>query len=114
MSSSTEFVGENAERSAREQLRQFLLEKISTAPQSCEQRKLWFIDGLGISDVAYTHFQALRCLGPLESGALEHALQTIVKRHETLRTTFANDDDGPIQVVHPDSALVFESMEMRD
>ena len=86
---------------AREQLRQLLLKKVSTAPQSYEQRRLWFVEGLGISDVAYTHFQAIRLHGELDLVALERAFKTLVARHETLRTTFANAEEGPVQRVHP-------------
>src|SRR6185369_5670536 len=33
--------------------------------------------------------------------ALQRALNEIVRRHEALRTTFANDDGRLIQVIHP-------------
>ena len=97
----------SSEPDAREQLRQLLLRKIGTTPQSFEQRRLWFIEGLGISDVAYTHFQAIRLHGALDMAALERAFTAIVQRHEILRTTFDDGDDGPVQIVHPSGAFEF-------
>ena len=41
---------------------------------------------------AYNHPMALRLEGPLDARALERALGEVVRRHEALRTTFAEVD----------------------
>ncbi|PSL42361.1 amino acid adenylation domain-containing protein, partial [Chitinophaga niastensis] len=54
-------------------------------PLSYSQERLWFIDQLGGS--AQYHLPAvLRLKGDLDTAALAYALQTIVNRHEILRT----------------------------
>ena len=43
----------------------------------------------------------LRLTGALDAAALRRALDRIVARHETLRTTFPVADDGTRQVIQP-------------
>jgi amino acid adenylation domain-containing protein/non-ribosomal peptide synthase protein (TIGR01720 family) len=47
----------------------------------------------------------LRISGPLDRDALVRAFEAIVRRHEILRTTFGNGEDGPMQVVHPAAGI---------
>jgi len=49
----------------------------------------------------YTITYGLRLRGNLDVGALSAALDDVVARHETLRTTLRKDDDGWHQVLHP-------------
>ncbi|MCB0196701.1 MAG: amino acid adenylation domain-containing protein, partial [Anaerolineae bacterium] len=55
---------------------------------SFAQQRLWFLEQFGV-DSAYNISAALKLRGPLNIAALKQALQTIVDRHEVLRTTFA-------------------------
>ncbi|WP_330241205.1 amino acid adenylation domain-containing protein [Streptomyces sp. NBC_00525] len=65
-----------------------------TAPMSFAQSRLWFLAKLdGVSE-AYHIPLRLRLEGELDEDALRRALDTIVARHEVLRTTFAQDRDG--------------------
>ena len=73
----------------------------STAPLSATQRRLWFLHQLSPGDTAYCLPAAFRIRGPLDKRALEHSLNEIVARHEMLRTTFEDREQGPVQVVHP-------------
>ncbi|KAL8334324.1 hypothetical protein RB598_008868 [Gaeumannomyces tritici] len=67
--------------------------------QSFAQGRLWFLGQLNIS-TAYVVPLATRLRGQLQVDALEAALHTLEQRHETLRTTFRDGDDGVgIQVV---------------
>ncbi|WP_086838057.1 condensation domain-containing protein [Amycolatopsis kentuckyensis] len=43
----------------------------------------------------------LRLRGPLDVPALERALAAVVRKHETLRTTFEETGAGVVQVIHP-------------
>ena len=65
-------------------------------PLSFSQERLWFIDKLEGS-IDYHISSVLRLEGHLNKDALEHTLQTIVDRHEALRTVFYEDDGRPYQ-----------------
>ena len=49
---------------------------------------------------------ALRLQGPLNQPALERSLNEIVRRHETLRTTFAAVDGQPVQLIAPAPLMI--------
>ena len=69
---------------------------------SYAQQRLWFIDQLeGEPSTEYNMPAALRLRGELDGGALERAIKTIVERHESLRTHFAEVDGEPVQVIEP-------------
>ncbi|EYF01034.1 Long-chain-fatty-acid--CoA ligase [Chondromyces apiculatus DSM 436] len=67
-------------------------------PLSFAQQRLWFLDQLG-SGATYNMPGRLKLHGPLDTGALERALQEIVARHEALRTTFQATGGDVFQVV---------------
>ena len=70
-------------------------------PLSFAQRRLWFLDQLEPDSAAYNLSLALRLRGELDPEALRRALGEIVRRHESLRTTFRAEGGEPFQVVHP-------------
>lgn len=55
---------------------------------SSAQQRLWFIHALDPSNATYNVSQCYRLRGPLDAGALRAALEDVVDRHETLRSTF--------------------------
>jgi amino acid adenylation domain-containing protein/thioester reductase-like protein len=75
-----------------------------TVPLSYAQEGAWFIDQLQ-HGVAFNIPIAIRMQGLLDVGALESALNAVVSRHEVLRTTFAEVDGQPVQVVAPPRRL---------
>src|SRR5215469_3947424 len=68
-------------------------------PLSFAQQRLWFLDQLEPCNPIYNLAQIFRIRGKLETGALERALNQIVERHESLRTTFQFRGGEPVQVV---------------
>jgi len=70
-------------------------------PLSFAQERLWFLDRLEPGSATYNIPLAWRLGGALDRAALERALGEIVRRHEALRTTFAEVDGTPAQVVAP-------------
>ncbi|MFE9681823.1 non-ribosomal peptide synthase/polyketide synthase [Streptomyces sp. NPDC006285] len=70
-------------------------------PLSFAQQRLWFLDRLRPGDARYNSAVALRLTGPLDRTALSRALDTVVERHEALRTTFEENDGRPAQTVRP-------------
>ncbi|MDH5363353.1 MAG: condensation domain-containing protein, partial [Aigarchaeota archaeon] len=71
-------------------------EDVFIFPASFAQERLWFLDQLGTGS-AYNifHAGAAHIRGSLDVGALERSLNEIVRRHESLRTTFATVDGEP-------------------
>ncbi|HEY9284249.1 MAG TPA: amino acid adenylation domain-containing protein, partial [Pyrinomonadaceae bacterium] len=72
---------------------------LSVAPASFGQQRLWFLDQLEPGARAYNVPMAVRLGGALRAAALGQALTEVVRRHEALRTTFAADEAGPVQLV---------------
>ncbi|HEX2079328.1 MAG TPA: condensation domain-containing protein, partial [Longimicrobium sp.] len=70
-------------------------------PLSFAQERLWLIDRLEPGSAVYNIPVAWRLGGALDEAALERALGEIVRRHEALRTVFAEADGSPVQVVAP-------------
>ncbi|PTL76744.1 non-ribosomal peptide synthetase [Vitiosangium sp. GDMCC 1.1324] len=71
-------------------------------PLSFAQQRLWVLDRFEPGSTAYTILAALRLQGPLNVRALVLAVQALQRRHEGLRTTFIEDEQGPTQVILPD------------
>ena len=65
------------------------------------QQRLWILDQLNPNDVTYNMSSALRIKGPLNADVLEKVLRELVKRHESLRTCFDDNDGEPVQKVLP-------------
>ncbi|BCL84563.1 amino acid adenylation domain-containing protein [Ktedonobacteria bacterium brp13] len=70
-------------------------------PLSFAQQRLWFLDQLQHGSPVYHVAFAYRLKGILDIAALEKSLNEIIKRHETLRTTFPSVDGQPIQFIAP-------------
>ncbi len=68
---------------------------------SYAQQRLWFLDQVDPGNTIYNVPAVLRVTGPLDVGALGHALNTIVRRHDSLRTRFIAEDGEPYQVIEP-------------
>ncbi len=70
------------------------------APElSFAQKRLWFLEELEPGTAQYNVPLAVRLEGPLDASALERSLDEVVRRHETLRTTFTSAEGDPRQVV---------------
>src|SRR5262249_17345355 len=75
-------------------------------PLSFAQQRLWVLDRIEPSNPLYNIPRATRLVGELNVRALVDALNEIVRRHESQRTTFATGPDGqPVQVI-ADSLLL--------
>ncbi|MBC8646893.1 MAG: amino acid adenylation domain-containing protein, partial [Thermoanaerobaculia bacterium] len=77
-------------------------EEVYVFPASFAQQRLWFLHELDPGSSAYNLPVLLRVAGPLDTGALERAVNEVVARHETLRTSFAVTEGEPVQVIAPE------------
>ena len=81
------------------------VERAPGMPLSFAQQRLWFLNQLEPDNSFYNITMAVRIDGPLNIGALEKTFQEIVRRHETLRTTFSSINGEAVQVIAPDVKL---------
>jgi non-ribosomal peptide synthetase component F len=77
----------------------------AAAPLSVAQEALWYQSVLFPQEIVYNETISVRHDGPLDVAALRHALEEVLARHESWRTTFDVIDGDPVQVVHPVPAL---------
>ncbi len=71
----------------------------ATAPLSFNQESLWFLEQLNPNTSTYNLYDAKRLSGELHLEAVQRALDTIVARHESLRTTFREAEGAPQQFI---------------
>jgi aryl carrier-like protein len=71
---------------------------------SFSQQRLWFLSQMEGFNDAYHIFLDLRLKGALDEAALRRALDRLVARHESLRTTFYTIDGAMFQRIGPPDA----------
>jgi hypothetical protein len=83
-------------------------------PLTANQQGLWFIDQLDPGQANYSVPGAVRLKGALDGAALERSLAEIVRRHESLRTTFPADASGiPRLAIAPPPAAELPLTDLR-
>ena len=68
-------------------------------PSSAGQERLWILDQLSPGLTAYNETITIRLRGPLDLALLRGALDAVAARHETLRTSLAEEAGGVVQIV---------------
>ncbi|MEM7129202.1 MAG: amino acid adenylation domain-containing protein [Chloroflexota bacterium] len=82
-------------------------------PLSFAQQRLWFLHQIEGEKATTNIPMVLRLSGPLDIALLEQSVAEIVRRHETLRTTFALVDGEPVQVIDPDATVTPERIDLQ-
>ena len=85
---------------------------VATAPLSQAQERIWFLEQLGGAGAAYHMAGALELEGPLDSAALERALDLLVARHGSLRTVFRRDGGAAVQEVLADPGFRLDHLDL--
>nr|QEO73625.1 condensation domain-containing protein [uncultured bacterium] len=83
-------------------------------PLSFAQQRLWVVDRMEPGNPFYNIPVAVRLTGRLDPDALERSLNEVVRRHEVLRTTFAEHQGQPYQVIVPSLVLELPVIDLRD
>jgi aspartate racemase len=81
-------------------------------PLSFVQQRLWFLDQLEPGTSTYTIAVRRRLRGPLDTTALARALTELVRRHESLRTTFVTRNGEPRQQIMSPEPVTIETMDL--
>ena len=85
----------------------------SAVPLSHGQQALWFLQQLAPESTAYHVARAVRIRSALDAPALRAALQTLVDRHASLRTTFPTVDGRPVQRLNERMEAALEEVDAR-
>lgn len=79
-------------------------------PLSLGQERLWFVQRLHPDDASFNNYIVLRLRGPLDAAALKAAIDDLVKRHESLRTSFHDENGEPVTVIGPPRQFPLEQL----
>ena len=78
---------------------------------SATQQALWFLQQMAPESTAYNVAVAMRATSSLDAAIVRQTLETLIQRHDSLRTTFELREDQPIQKVHARSEVHFEEID---
>ncbi|WP_130908774.1 non-ribosomal peptide synthase/polyketide synthase, partial [Pseudomonas antarctica] len=81
------------------------VDRSAPVPLSYSQQRMWFLWQMEPDSPAYNVGGMARLRGVLDVGRFEAALQALIMRHETLRTTFPSVDGVAYQKVAPQTGL---------
>lgn len=84
----------------------------SEIPLAYEQEQLWFLAQLEPASPFYNVSLVLRLEGSLQIPALQHSLNMLLERHESLRTSFHATDGLPYQVIAPAVKLALPLLDL--
>jgi amino acid adenylation domain-containing protein len=82
-------------------------------PASLAQERLWFLSRLMPDNPFYNLSKTLRLRGRLDLDALKRTLAEVTRRHEVLRTSFAEAEGQPVQLVSPASEPALTLLDLR-
>ncbi|MCC5667069.1 amino acid adenylation domain-containing protein [Nostoc sp. CHAB 5784] len=82
-------------------------------PLSFAQKRLWFLEQLQPGLSVYNVPSALRLTGKLNINGLGQSLQSIVRRHEILHSSFSVVDDEPVQNITANFTLTLPLVDLR-
>ncbi|MEC1867265.1 non-ribosomal peptide synthetase [Bacillus paralicheniformis] len=86
-------------------------EKQDTYPVSSAQKRMYVLQQLEDGGVGYNMPAALKLTGPLDRARLDEVFRQLIRRHESLRTSFETGADcEPVQRIHDD--VPFQLMEL--
>ncbi|WP_434348439.1 amino acid adenylation domain-containing protein [Myxococcus virescens] len=82
-------------------------------PLSYSQQRLWFLAQLEPHASTYNIPGALRLTGALDVAVLERCVETLLERHEVLRTAFESQEGRPVQRIVPALTLKMPVEDLR-
>jgi len=80
-------------------------EDVYIFPASSAQWRLWLLDQLEPGSPAYNMAAMLQLPAALDPAALRRSLEALVRRHESLRTTFIAVGGQPMQAIAPEAGV---------
>ncbi|HLO50179.1 MAG TPA: amino acid adenylation domain-containing protein [Kamptonema sp.] len=89
-------------------------DSIDSAPLSFPQQRLWLLQQIDRTNASYNEHGAIQLKGALNIPALERSLNEIIKRHESLRTTFKMMEGQPLQIISPSLTIKLPIVNLSD
>jgi amino acid adenylation domain-containing protein len=83
-------------------------ERRAPLPVSSAQQRLWFLDRMEPERPYYNIGGSVRLRGPLDAALVERAVEHLVRRHESLRTTLGERDGAPDVQIHETARVPFD------
>ncbi|HEY7322509.1 MAG TPA: amino acid adenylation domain-containing protein [Candidatus Binatia bacterium] len=83
-------------------------------PISRSQARIWYMDQLAPDSAAYNIAAPIRFAGAVDKEALARTLNEMVRRHESLRTTFRVSEGKPVQIISPTLRLEIPEIDLRN
>lgn len=114
MSSSSQWIAALSAAEKRALLAELLRKQAARGqfyPLSYNQQGIWFLYQLAPESAVYNVNFAARITSELNVQALRRALQALVDRHPSLRTTFPGHLGKPVQRIHQHQTLQFEEID---
>lgn len=84
-----------------------------TFPLSSAQQRMWFLEQWDASHCAYIQLLQFRLTGQIRPDLLQRSLDEIIRRHETLRTTFILVDGELQQQIHTEMQVPLAITDLR-
>lgn len=81
---------------------------------SYAQERLWFLEQLEVTGVAYNISDAVRLKGKLNTKALENSFQLLIERHEVLRARIIEKNGIPRQVFTPQPMFQLQQLQNKE
>jgi amino acid adenylation domain-containing protein len=88
------------------------LEKMDYYPLSSAQKRLYTLQQLDPHSTAYNIPQIITLPDRMEESRLLEILDTVIQRHDSLRTFFSTVDQQPVQRIHPQISLQLETHDL--
>ena len=89
------------------------VDRTGALPLSYAQQRLWFLCQLDPESAVYNIPTAVTLTGQLNPDALERAIQEIIRRHESLRTCFAQENGVPRVIIREEVAWSLQRVDAR-
>ena len=82
-------------------------------PLSFAQQQLWFLDQLAPGNWFYNETSALQLPRGIDIPALEWSINELIRRHESLRTSFSTVNGEPVQIIAAGVKLAMTVVDLR-
>ncbi len=89
------------------------IDRSSEIPLSLIQQRFWLLDQMEGANAAYNIARAFRLVGKFNFAALQQAIESIIQRHETLRTSFGMIDGKSVQFIAANVPFTFPLVDLQ-